>query len=69
MAKLSAAGAAVQARRYGDDSAVPQVGRAVAGDGSGAVYAFGDFGGTVSFGGAPLTSAGSLDLFLVKLTP
>ena len=37
---LSAAGAAVQARRYSDDSAVPQVGRAVAGDGSGAVYAF-----------------------------
>jgi hypothetical protein len=39
----------------------------VAVDGAGNVLLTGDFDGTVDFGGGPLTSAGSDDIFVAKL--
>jgi hypothetical protein len=33
------------------------------------VYLTGEFAGTVDFGGGPLTSAGSKDMFVLKLAP
>lgn len=44
-------------------------GTSVAIDGTGAVYVLATFMKTVDFGGGPLTSSGSADIALVKLTP
>ncbi len=41
----------------------------VAIDGPGAVLVTGDFGGTSDFGGGPLVSAGTTDIYMVKLGP
>jgi hypothetical protein len=66
--KLSgASGAQVWARGYG--AAGNESGNAVAIDGNRNVVACGWFGGTVNFGGAALTSAGSGDIFVIDLTP
>jgi hypothetical protein len=44
-----------------------EVGRAVAADAGGGVYATGYFGATVDFGGGPVTAVGSSDVFLLRL--
>ena len=65
LAKLDLAGTTVWAKRFGDGSS--QEGRAVAVDASGNAAITGAFGGTINFGGAVLTTAGSNDIFLAKL--
>ena len=52
---------------YGNVSA--QNAKAVAVDALDAILVTGDFAGTIDFGGGVLTSAGSTDLFAVKLDP
>jgi hypothetical protein len=52
-------------KRFGD-AATSQIGYSVAVDGAGNVLLTGEFDGTVDFGGGPLTSAGSGDVFLAK---
>ena len=64
-AKLDATGRHVFSRREGDGS--NQTGLAVAVDGAGNMLLTGRFDGAVDFGGGPLASVGSLDIFLVKL--
>ena len=51
-------------QRFG--STGPDVGRAVAVDGTGNVVVAGAFQGTVDFGGGPLVSAGGFDMFIAK---
>lgn len=46
-----------------------QFSRALAVDGDGNVVIAGDFFGSIDFGGGPLTSAGSLDIYLAKFDP
>ena len=53
------------AKRFGSTSW--DNGMAVATDGTGNVLVTGSFGGTVDFGGGPLTSAGADDIFLLRL--
>jgi hypothetical protein len=53
-------------RGYGDAS--EQFGRGVAYDPSGSVVSVGYFGGTMTMGGAALTSLGGYDLFVLKQT-
>jgi hypothetical protein len=65
VAKLDPSGNHVWSKRYGD--AQDQVARGVAVDGAGNVVVTGDFKGAVNFGGNTLTSAGSSDVFIVKL--
>jgi hypothetical protein len=48
-------------------SSVPPSPRAIVTDRYDNVFLVGDFSGTVDFGGGPLTSSGSQDVFLVKL--
>jgi hypothetical protein len=65
IAKIDAAGKPVWSRRAGgtgDDRAV-----AVATDAAGNVVLAGFFSDTIDFGGGPLVSAGSSDIFVVKL--
>jgi len=50
--------------RFGETNV--QMGRAIAVDPWGNVIVAGDFSGTINFGGATLTCAGSFDIFLVK---
>jgi hypothetical protein len=64
LAKLAPAGDTTWARTYGDDLAQHALGLAVGA--SGDVVITGSFGGTVSFGGGPLVSAGGFDLFLAR---
>lgn len=64
LAKLDANGNHVWSKRFGDAGA--QSGAAVAVDASGNVTATGSFSGSVGFGGAVLTSAGSSDVFLAR---
>ncbi len=52
---------------YGDASA--QNGKAIAVDALDAMLVTGDFAGTINFGGGAMTTAGSTDLFVVKLDP
>lgn len=67
VAKLAAAtGNHVWSKKFGD-AAVAQTGRAIAVDPMDNVVVTGDFDGTVNFGGSPLTTAGSSDIFVVKL--
>lgn len=44
-------------------------GAAIALDATGHIYATGSFDGTVDFGGGPMTTAGDLDVYLVKYHP
>jgi hypothetical protein len=66
LAKFDADGNHLWSKRFGD--ATCQGGHSVACDGSGNIVATGLLGGTVDFGGGPLTSSGS-DVFLVKFGP
>jgi PKD repeat protein len=51
-------------QRFG--SALTDVGNGIAVDANGDLVVIGSFGGTVNFGGAPLTSAGDRDAFVAK---
>lgn len=64
MAKLDATGEHLWSRRFGDGQ--DQVARRVAIDPEGNIILSGHFSGTVDFGGGPLTSAGSDDIFVAK---
>ena len=64
VAKYNASGTHVWSRSYGDTG--NDEGISVAVDGAGSAFVTGGFRGTVDFGGGPLTSAGLLDIFLVK---
>jgi hypothetical protein len=63
--KLGSDGAYLWSKRFGDGDG--QRARAVAVDASGDVVVTGPFWGTIDFGGGPLTSAGSDDIFVAKL--
>lgn len=63
--KLSADGDHLWSRSFGDGAA--QLAQGVAVDAFGNVIVTGVFAGTVDFGGGPLVSKGSSDLFTVKL--
>jgi hypothetical protein len=65
--KFSSGGALVSATRYGD--VFDQFGNDVAFDASGNALLAGYFYGAIDFGGGPLTSAGSIDGYLAKMTP
>jgi hypothetical protein len=65
VARFDSAGNHLWSRRYG--SSASDKGDAVAVDGAGNAFVTGYFQGTSSFGGAPLTSAGGWDVFLVKV--
>ena len=67
VAKYSPAGGVLWAHRYGSTS--DDIGYRVAADGSGNAVATGYFAGSVSFGGSSLSSAGSVDIYVVKLAP
>jgi hypothetical protein len=67
VAKYNSAGAHRWSQRFGTTTA--DVGNSVAVDGSGNVLVTGVFRGTVDFGGAGLTSAGSDDIFLAMYAP
>ncbi|APR88264.1 Hypothetical protein A7982_13613 [Minicystis rosea] len=64
LAKLDTAGAGVWARRFGDASA--QSVAAIAVTSTGNIVIAGQFQGTVDFGGGPLVSAGSADIFVAE---
>lgn len=55
-------------RRFGDTGLRQRV-RGLTTDAAGNVLLVGEFDGTVDFGAGQLTSAGSADLFVVKLPP
>ncbi|MCK6590533.1 MAG: SBBP repeat-containing protein, partial [Polyangiaceae bacterium] len=65
IAKFSSSGSHIWSKRFGN--AFEQVGRGIAVDAGGNVYVTGYFGGSVDFGGGPLTSAGGRDIFVLKL--
>lgn len=67
VAKLGSDGAPAWSRRFGD--AASQYGYGVAVDASGNVCVTGIVEGSIDFGGAALTSAGSFDACVVKLAP
>src|SRR5439155_80341 len=66
VAKYTGSGAYFWARHFGGTGLV--VGQSVAVDANGDVAVTGYFTGTVDFGGGPLTSAGSYDIFVMKLS-
>jgi hypothetical protein len=67
VAKLDPAGAHLWSKRFGDMNY--QEGYSITTDSAGNVLFTGYFIGTVDFGGGPLTSAGSQDIFVAKLAP
>ncbi|MEP7122092.1 MAG: hypothetical protein ABJE95_14330 [Byssovorax sp.] len=70
VAKYGPSGGLYWARLFGDAST--QLGIAAAIDPLGAVWTTGSFVGTIDFGGVPpamVTSAGSFDIFLARLSP
>jgi hypothetical protein len=67
IAKYTPEGSHIWSYRYGDTSY--DAGNDIAVDGMGNVVVTGGFGGTVNFGGGPLTSAGSGDIFVAKYDP
>jgi hypothetical protein len=66
VAKYSATGSLLWARRMGGSGA--DAGAGIAVDGADDAYATGAFSGTATFGTTTLTSAGGLDIFVAKLT-
>jgi hypothetical protein len=64
LAKYSANGDYMWAKRFGNTGSDEAYG--VAADSAGNVIAIGYFSGTVDFGGGPLTSAGSYDVFVAQ---
>jgi len=68
VAKYDTDGNHIWSRRCGASGWYTQ-GESIAMDGSGNAIVCGRFGGTVSFGGAPVTQLGNLDVFLVKYAP
>lgn len=64
IAKFSASGILQWSKRFGDSS--DQYGNVVAADESGNIVLTGSIGGTVDFGGGPLTGTGSQDSFIAK---
>ncbi|MEZ4307116.1 MAG: MopE-related protein [Polyangiaceae bacterium] len=66
VAKLSPAGAHVWSKRFG--SALDDDATGIAVDAGGNVLVSGALQGTVDFGGGPLTSAGALDAYVLKLS-
>jgi hypothetical protein len=64
VAKFDAGGNHLWSHRFGDGFS--QYGRAVAVDGQGNVLVTGQYYSTVDFGGGPFTSAGLLDIFVIK---
>jgi hypothetical protein len=68
VAKLDASGKHVWSKRFGDAMG-SQTGMSVATDKDGNVVVVGYFDGAIDFGGGPLTSAGSIDIFVAKLDP
>lgn len=67
VAKLNVSGSHVWSHHFGDNK--DQFGRDVAVDRLGNVFLAGDFYGAVSFGGSPLESTTSTDVFVTKLLP
>jgi len=65
VAKLGADGTPIWAVRFG--SATKEEGASAVVDAAGDVYATGTFAGSVAFGSFNLTSAGGLDVFVIKL--
>jgi hypothetical protein len=66
VAKLDATGKHMWSKRFGD-AAGSQTGMSVATDKQGNIIVAGYFDGTIDFGGGPLTSAGTIDIFVAKL--
>ena len=66
--KLDSSGNHVWSKRFGDWNEF-QIGESVAVDDSGNVVVTGNFQSTVDFGGGTLTSAGEVDIFVVKFDP
>ncbi|MBW2456970.1 MAG: hypothetical protein JRI68_20820 [Deltaproteobacteria bacterium] len=67
LAKLSAGGAHLWSKRFGD--AADQVGQSVVADSAGNAILTGYFMSNIDFGGGSLGSAGSYDVFLAKFGP
>ena len=67
VAKFNAAGVHQWSKRFGDTA--DQYGGSVAVDAPGNIIVTGDFLGTVTFGGANLTTAGSTDIYVAKFSP
>ena len=67
VAKLSPTGSCLWSKRAGDTEF--QNGFSVATDPADNVFVAGEFKGAIDFGGGPLTSLGSTDIFLAKLDP
>jgi hypothetical protein len=67
VAKLDPAGAVLWSRRFG--GVEYECGNGIALDSAGSTTVLGHFSGTVDFGTGPLQSAGSQDLFVIKLDP
>ena len=65
--KLTAGGAPVWSRSFGD--AADQLAYGVATDGTGNVFVVGDLNSATDFGQGALVSAGSSDVFVAKFTP
>nr|AYM52941.1 secreted protein [Jahnella sp. MSr9139] len=64
LAKMTASGSHLWSKRFGD--AQGQSGNAVATDAAGNLVVVGGFGGSINFGGSPLTGGG---MFIAKLDP
>ncbi len=67
LAKYSTSGSHLWSKRFGASS--DDAGYAVAVDSDGNVVLTGCFGGTVDFGGGPITSSATINLFVAKYTP
>jgi len=68
LAKFDSNGNHIWSKRFGRSSV--DYGYSVSVDGSGNVYGTGWFSSsTIDFGGCPLSSAGSSDIFLIKYKP
>jgi hypothetical protein len=65
VAKFDAAGNHLWSKRYG--AASDQLCNSIDVDGSDNIFVTGELNGTTDFGGGPLTSAGSTDVFVVKI--
>ncbi len=66
IAKFDAAGSHLWSQGFGGTSSLGDFGSGIAVDGAGNVVVTGSFRGTVDFGGGPITTAGSGDIFVAK---